>query len=92
LAKKPTFINQFSWCHHQDKGSTHLDAKINNLLNKENSPTTRTQEDSSMDAPTLNILPKLYICMTTRTNTYTNINSTKKIVDDLQNVITYISL
>jgi hypothetical protein len=31
-----------------------------------------------MDAPTLNILLESYICITTRTNTYTNINNRRK--------------
>jgi hypothetical protein len=61
LARKPTFGNWFSWHHHQDKGSTHVNARIDNLLNKKRSPTTRAQEDSSMDAPIPNILSFFFL-------------------------------
>jgi hypothetical protein len=57
LARKLTVGNWFSWHCHQDKGSAHVNARIDNLLNKKSYPTTRAQEDSSMDASTPHILP-----------------------------------
>ncbi len=57
MITKTIFENWFSWDYHQERGSTHVDGRIDNLLNKESFPTTKLWEDSSMDALTPNMLP-----------------------------------
>jgi hypothetical protein len=55
LAKKTNIWNWLSWIHHQVKGLAHVVGVINNLLNKDSSPTS-AHEDSFIDAFTPNIL------------------------------------
>jgi hypothetical protein len=40
FARKPTFRNWLSCIHHQVNGFAHANEKVNNLLNKDNSPMT----------------------------------------------------
>jgi hypothetical protein len=42
--------------HHQAKGSSHVTRTTDNLLNRDSSTTTRAREDSSIEAPTPNML------------------------------------
>ncbi len=56
LTKKLTFGNWVSWIYHQAKGSTHVTWDTNNLMNKNNSPTTSARDYSSINASTPNIL------------------------------------
>jgi len=56
LARKPTFGNLPSWVFHQTSGFAHIDGGIANLWNKNNSPITNVNEDSSTHAPTPNML------------------------------------
>jgi len=41
LARNATFTNCPSWLHHQAKGFSHVVGGMDNLLNKDNSPTKR---------------------------------------------------
>ncbi len=56
LARKPTFENWFIWVRHQAKGSTHLNKRIYNFQNNDNSLITNTHTYFSMDVPTPNML------------------------------------
>jgi hypothetical protein len=55
LAKTPTFGNWLLWIHHQVKGLAHVVGVIDNILDKDSSPTTSAHKDSSINAFTPNI-------------------------------------
>jgi hypothetical protein len=56
LARNATFGNWPSWLCYQRR-SLNVEEGMDNLLNKDNSPMTSAQEDSSKDVPTPNMLP-----------------------------------
>jgi hypothetical protein len=55
FVRKPTFGNWPSCVSHQANGFAHADEGIKSLLNKDNSLDINDQEDSSIEAPTLNM-------------------------------------
>jgi hypothetical protein len=58
FVKKPIFANWPSYIGHQANGFAHVDEEIKSLLNnKDNSPMTNVQKDSSIEAPTPNMFP-----------------------------------
>jgi hypothetical protein len=55
FVRKPTFKNWSSYIHHQASGFASVDEEIESLLNKDNSPMTNAQKDSSIKAATPNM-------------------------------------
>jgi hypothetical protein len=55
FARKTTLGNRPSCICHQTGGFAHADEIIESLLNKDNSPMTNAQEDSSIKTPTPNM-------------------------------------